>query len=149
GATALRSKHGHPGFATPAEALHPPRAWRRPGPADRSRRAEWGAAARCARPGPRRLRAMRGDQGSDVRRPGRRRHSGRRVAGRSGVSTPATVNGRHEAIARAWADRAPELAAWAVEHMVNRDDAWGAYYRKADGVHPTTRKATDEVGPQG
>ena len=32
-----------------------------------------------------------------------------------------------ERIADEWRERAPELAAWAYEHMVNRTDVWGRY----------------------
>jgi hypothetical protein len=41
------------------------------------------------------------------------------------------------------------LAAWAEKHLVNRRDAWGAYYRKDGAAHQTTRKAQDEIGPKG
>jgi hypothetical protein len=33
-------------------------------------------------------------------------------------------------VAGEWADRAPELAAWTMNHLVNRTDVWGRYVRR-------------------
>ncbi len=51
-----------------------------------------------------------------------------------------------------WSIAAPRLAAWALERLVNRTDAWGGYYRKFDKstqqteTRTTTRKEDDVVG---
>ncbi len=34
---------------------------------------------------------------------------------------------KHEIIGEEWKDRAPELAEWAMQHLVNRKDVWGQY----------------------
>jgi len=34
---------------------------------------------------------------------------------------------KHEIIGEEWKQRAPELAEWAMQHMVNRKDVWGQY----------------------
>ena len=35
-----------------------------------------------------------------------------------------------ERIAGEWYERAPELAEWVLEHLVNRTDVWGRYTRR-------------------
>jgi hypothetical protein len=42
-------------------------------------------------------------------------------------------------IAREWSDRAPDLARWALTHLVNRTDVWGRY------VYSTADKTTQAV----
>jgi hypothetical protein len=39
-----------------------------------------------------------------------------------------TDNATTISIASVWANRAPELARWAWEHLINRTDVWGSYY---------------------
>ncbi len=51
-------------------------------------------------------------------------------------------------IGREWGDRASELAAWAMTHLVNRTDVWGRYVRRK-GVETTqvvTAPFRDERG---
>jgi hypothetical protein len=53
------------------------------------------------------------------------------------------LNSKNGQQALPWTQRADELTAWVMRHLVNRVDAWGGYWRKhVDGVEktlPTTR----------
>ncbi len=53
-----------------------------------------------------------------------------------------------ERIASEWAERAPELAEWTLQHLVNRTDVWGRYVRRAgdEETHVVTVPFRDERG---
>src|SRR6516225_4059201 len=52
----------------------------------------------------------------------------------------------HEDPGLAWRRRAVELAKWSGDHMCNRGDCWGGYYRKDGSVHQVTRKPPEGHG---
>ena len=53
-----------------------------------------------------------------------------------------------EYIAAEWRERAKELAAWVMQHMVNRTDVWGRYVKKrgSEGHHALTVPFKEERG---
>ncbi len=59
---------------------------------------------------------------------------------------------QQQPVGNIWSIAAERLAAWALERLVNRTDAWGGYYRKFDKstqqteTRTTTRKEDDVVG---
>src|SRR5690349_13658760 len=52
-----------------------------------------------------------------------------------------------DSIAAAWAERAPELAAWVDDHLVNRRDAFGHYIAREDRRDPDLTAYTDKSSP--
>jgi hypothetical protein len=58
------------------------------------------------------------------------------------------MNDNLEYIAAEWRERAKELAAWVMRHMVNRTDVWGRYVRKrgSDGHQALTVPFKEERG---
>jgi hypothetical protein len=58
------------------------------------------------------------------------------------------MNDSLEYIAAEWRERAKELAAWVMRHMVNRTDVWGRYVRKrgVDGHQALTVPFKEERG---